>query len=332
MHCTACGACCNTAPLLSLPELFHHQHRFIGTLGIRRIKQICLGDRLGRDSDGYWAGAEDCAGYEQISRDCLYRIRAGQAENHDILLALQGFEDPDLSRCPILDQDGRCAVHDDRKPAACAVVPLDAFMPDRLQHLVLSERCRDSEDLGARCIKRKANTETGLMVQGPVVMDGKASNELSIRRCDMAADKRYWGEAVFKLLENELFLDSSGLLQIPTQGFLTLSMAPVLMVLAKVSEACWDRCLAYLDAQLVLCESTMRATMKRKTTHGSETLDRLRAFMRTSHTLRSALLTGQGPQDEPSQGKPAAAAVEAWLGLARHPSSSPTGTETRSPT
>jgi hypothetical protein len=37
--CSACGSCCNSAPPLSLPELFYHQSRFIGGLALRRIRR-----------------------------------------------------------------------------------------------------------------------------------------------------------------------------------------------------------------------------------------------------------------------------------------------------
>ena len=34
--CSACGKCCNSAPRLLVPELFHHQARFVGCLGLQR--------------------------------------------------------------------------------------------------------------------------------------------------------------------------------------------------------------------------------------------------------------------------------------------------------
>jgi len=35
-HCTACGKCCNSPPAMTVPELFHHEDLFVGTLGVRR--------------------------------------------------------------------------------------------------------------------------------------------------------------------------------------------------------------------------------------------------------------------------------------------------------
>ncbi len=37
LACNACGRCCNSAPTLSLRELFRHRHRFVGALTIRRV-------------------------------------------------------------------------------------------------------------------------------------------------------------------------------------------------------------------------------------------------------------------------------------------------------
>ncbi|MEO5795727.1 MAG: YkgJ family cysteine cluster protein [Rhodoferax sp.] len=33
--CSACGKCCNSPPMMTVPELFHHENLFVGTLGVR---------------------------------------------------------------------------------------------------------------------------------------------------------------------------------------------------------------------------------------------------------------------------------------------------------
>ena len=33
--CSACGKCCNSPPMMTVPELFHHEDLFVGTLGVR---------------------------------------------------------------------------------------------------------------------------------------------------------------------------------------------------------------------------------------------------------------------------------------------------------
>ena len=35
-HCSACGKCCNSPPTMTVPELFHHEDLFVGTLAVRR--------------------------------------------------------------------------------------------------------------------------------------------------------------------------------------------------------------------------------------------------------------------------------------------------------
>jgi len=35
-HCNACGRCCNSAPAMTVGELFHHEQRFVGCLAVRR--------------------------------------------------------------------------------------------------------------------------------------------------------------------------------------------------------------------------------------------------------------------------------------------------------
>lgn len=37
-HCSACGRCCNSPPQLTRAELFRHQDRFVGAIGLRRVR------------------------------------------------------------------------------------------------------------------------------------------------------------------------------------------------------------------------------------------------------------------------------------------------------
>jgi hypothetical protein len=312
IQCSACGTCCNSAPLLSLPELFHHQQRFVGTLGVRRIHRIAVGDRLGKGKVGYVASATDCAEFEHLARDCLHSI---QGTDYHVLLTLQGFDDPDLGRCPALGMDGRCSVYADGKPTECAAVPLDPMVPDRLQHLVLAERCKDAEKRGTRCIRAKPNADARGSVQGPVVADDEARRALAARRGEVAADKRLWGTAVFAMLAKERLFDPAGAVRIPRQGALVMPLTPVLMVLAAVSEPCRERCLDFLDAQIALCESTLRASNAHKPASAAATLERLRAIMRKNQALRSVLLSGQRLPAASEVGSRSLAEVETRLGV-----------------
>jgi hypothetical protein len=330
--CSACGTCCNTAPLLSLPELFHHQHLFIGALGIRRINQFQIGEKLGKGNSRYTASVTDCAEFEKIARDCLHRVHGGHTTGHDVLLALQGFDDPDLGRCPALGKDGRCTVYADRKPTECAAVPLEPMVPDRLQHLVLAERSADAEKRGTRCIVRNVSEGARLTIQGPVVLDEEARHALVERRREVAADKRCWGNAVFRMLAKNHFFDPAGAVRLPRQGVFVIPLAPVLSVIAGVSAPCRERCLDFLDAQLVLCESSIRTSGARKPPPDAKTLDRLRGLMRTNQTLRNALLSGQRLPKDGEQTVMPSAEVEAWLGLVKPQASHPVAAEPRNPT
>ena len=167
-HCSACGKCCNSAPALSLPELFYHQDRFIGCLGIRRMKRPCPGDSLGNGYAAIAANAEDCAAFDDSANRYLHSIRRYSGSDHDVLLATHGFDIPGLGNCPALGSDGRCTIHSDRKPAGCCTVPLDALVPDEFQHLVLAERQIDAHFSGANCIKRGINAGTLPLIQGRV--------------------------------------------------------------------------------------------------------------------------------------------------------------------
>ena len=310
VRCSACGSCCNSAPVLSLPELFCHQHLFVGTLGIRRVRQVRTGESLGQGSDCCQANQEDRAAYDQISADCLHRIRAEEAHGHDFLLTPQGFDDPGLGRCPALGEDGRCTIHGKGKPALCSAIPLDPLMPDRLQHLVLAERWAESDELGARCITRTKDPER-TTVRGTRVRDDDALRALAAGRRALAADKRFWGTAIFAQIAEQLLAQSGGVQRIPRQGFLVIPLTPVIELLAGVSERCRELCLEYLDAQMVLCAITARACLARKQPSDATTLDRLQGLLRANHRLRSSLTSGR-PESHVPPGV-AGSDVEAWL-------------------
>ncbi|HMJ15776.1 MAG TPA: hypothetical protein VK524_30375 [Polyangiaceae bacterium] len=117
-HCSACGKCCNSPPQAALPELFQHQQRFIGCLTVRRMPAAQT-----RDTDA-------------LFRRVLHPVSSGREW---IQLATQAYDDQ-RERCPALADDGRCALHHDRKPAVCAVVPLEAWLPDSAQAGILRTR------------------------------------------------------------------------------------------------------------------------------------------------------------------------------------------------
>jgi hypothetical protein len=263
-RCAACGKCCNSGPELSVPELFHHQHRFLGRLAVRRVRRLAPGTN------------SDTA----VS---------------DVLLVTHAWHDEAVGRCPALDADGRCAIHADRKPLVCSLAPLDALVPDALQAELLATRAREAAFWAADCIAPGARPDFVPLVRRLTVVDPTARDALARRRAELALEKRHWGVGVFRLLEPELFAKPEALAKIPPDGFLSLSIAPVLMVLAEVSAACRARCRDYLAAQLELARKL-----------GAE------LPVRGHQALFDVLSTcdGSGAVDRAT-----AAATEAWLGL-----------------
>jgi hypothetical protein len=233
-----------------------------------------------------------------------------------VLLVTHAWHDERLARCPALAEDGRCALHAENKPLVCAVAPLDALEPDALQHRVLAQRAREAAYFGADCLAEgapalaardargatlnpssdEAATRDGFvpLVRRLQVVELEARRALAARREALVLEKRFWGTAVFRLFESELFLNPAALAKIPAGGFLSLSLAPVIMVVAEASARCRARCLEYLDAQLVLAARLG-----------------LEDVTRTHSALRRALLA----RDPAAPAQPLADGTEAWLGL-----------------
>jgi len=309
-HCSACGKCCNSAPQMSLPELFYHQRRFVGCLAIQRVPRLRPGYRPGGASS-VTPDETDCAAFSELADAVLHRLPGGSDADY-VLLATQGFSRSPSDPCPALGLDMLCTLHHDRKPATCSVVPLDALVPDRMQQLVLAGRMKEAAYLGAECIALGSRTDFAPLTDGHAVVDRSAKEALARRRRDLADDKRRWGDAVFGILGRDLFADEAALSRVPVGGFLTIAIAPVLVVLAAVSPRSRRRCLEYLDAQIVLIEETIRSAVARKGLADLAGLQQLRSFARTSLTLRAALrsapVTGIPRSSEASD-------VETWMGL-----------------
>ena len=277
-RCSACGKCCNSAPAMSVPELLHHQARFVGCLAIRRMQRL--------------------EGRDRLAEAVLHPLPGGAG---DVLLATHAFGPS--GPCPALGSDLRCTIHDDRKPAACAVVPLDALVPDELQPRVLAERRAEASYMGADCIVPGERPGAAIVTRGLAVVDAPSAAALARRRADLAEEKRRWGSSVFALLQAELFATPAALARVPADGFLLVAIAPVLVVLAAVSDRCRRRCVEYLDAQGALIDRLSRAGAAH---------DPLGAFARANRTLRTALASAAV---RPASSARDAAAIEAWMGL-----------------
>ena len=277
------------------------------------MKRPCPGDSLGNGYSAIAANAADCAAFEESANRYLHSIRRYSGSDHDILLATHGFDIPGLGNCPALGSDGRCTIHSDRKPAGCCTVPLDPLVPDEFQQLVLAERQIDAHFSGANCIKRGINAGTLPLVQGPVVVDNQAYGALAERRRNLQADKRFWGDAVFQLLEPDLFSEPSTMARIPAAGFLIMSIAPVLMSIAERSERCRLRCVEYLESQVALIDQVLQASRVYTTETAAAGLTQLEAFARTNWALCNAMQTGQVTPVRGRSPPAQAAATEAWL-------------------
>ncbi|MET0793171.1 MAG: hypothetical protein ABW061_16745 [Polyangiaceae bacterium] len=241
-HCSACGKCCNSPPQLSVAELFHHQETFFGCLTVQRLKRPPSGDVTLR------------AGFDALAAQLWHRLPAASNDTDDVLLATRGFDLGLSERCPALNSEQRCALHDSGKPAICRVVPLDALSPDSAQHWVLHSRRADAHYLGADCIQPGVRAGFALITRRLQVVDEGARAALTEHRRSLALERQTWGDAVFQLLHADLFASPALLDRLPSDGFMTLSLVPVLMVLASQSSAARARCLEYLIAQERLAE------------------------------------------------------------------------------
>jgi Fe-S-cluster containining protein len=301
--CSACGACCNSAPQLSLPELFHHEQRFIGTLAIRRIEPLASGVGPAR---ALAATDAERVAFEALAGELCESV-VGPNGQEFVLLAVQAFDDPERGRCPVLDAEKRCGIHFDRKPLGCRSVPLEALLPDSLQHAVLAERARDAAYFGANCIAFEERPGHLPIVSGGKVVSEEAAHALTHRRRELDEDRRFWGKTVFEHLRRELFDHPDRVAKLPRGGFLSLSLAPVLAVVASASPRCRTRCVGFLNAQIELTAEQL-APGGAAASAGAQR--ELAALLRASVALRTSL-----QRAAPLPRRPEADAVEAWLGL-----------------
>lgn len=307
--CSACGKCCNSAPPLSLPELFYHQHRFIGCLAIRRIRRPRIGDWLGMALEKRLAESNDCDAFDELARMLFHRPTVAGGSPFVVQVCAQGLDMPGAQTCPMLRSDARCQIHGDHKPAACAAVPLDPLVPNHWQSLVLAERQRDTGFFGAGCIAKGLGQNLLPVVRNGQVLSSDLLGALEQRRADLANEKRLWGKATYALIERSLTGQPDGLAQFPENGQLILSLVPALLLLAEVSAQCHERCADFVAAQLALIQHVSNG-LEGVTAQAGRA--RLLSFSRAYSTLQGALRKQRrmhNPQSidiEPSE-------VEAWL-------------------
>jgi len=252
---------------MTLPELFHHEHRFIGALSVAR----------GRDG---------------------------------VALATQAIDYPSRAGCPALAEDGRCAIHTDRKPLACAVVPFDAELDDDQQHAVLAARATHDNYIGAQCIRPAGDTDAPLATDAAGLVDSDARTALAAHRSALAEERRWWGDTT----RAQLLRDAPDLFaRLPAAGVTTLPLAPVLLAIAQVSQTCRTRCLTYVDAQQALIARSIAAALARRHADDRGFTQHLRGFADTASRLQQAL------RQVPTRYSSDTPAIERWLGVAASP-------------
>jgi len=261
---------------MSVPELLHHQHLFFGCLTIQRIARPPVSEAGLRGE------------FEQLAARLWHRLPQGRARTDDVLLATRAFDWALSERCPALNDQQRCSLHADRKPAICRVVPLDPLQPDCAQHHVLASREAEAQHFGSDCIAPGQKPGFELVTRRLRVVDSQARAALAQRRTDLAHEREAWGDRVFQLLSSELFSSEAALARVPEAGFMTLSLAPVLISLLERRLLSRARCAEYLDAQAALAERLL-STADEGGHAERDSIRQLSAFARTNAQLRQQL-------------------------------------------
>jgi Fe-S-cluster containining protein len=139
-NCNGCGKCCNSAPLMSIPELFYHENLFVGCLAIRRVNRHKAGDTLISSGISYRVSTDDARQLEELAEKHLFNPGDKSLGYYDFSIMTQAIDYESLKKCPALGEAGHCKIHHDRKPKVCAMVPFDALYPNNLQDIVLMSR------------------------------------------------------------------------------------------------------------------------------------------------------------------------------------------------
>jgi len=312
LACNACGRCCNSAPTLSLRELFRHRHRFVGALTIRRVPKRRIGARSRTGGREHVFDADDVAASDALANALFHR--ASGTGDEWIVLTLQGYDYPSLGRCSALADDGRCSVHDD-KPSICGAVPLDPMLPDRLQSHVLAGRRDETAWLGANCIvvagdHGTASVDTSPAI--PLVIAGQVADRAALDafRDALVFERAVWRDAVFASLIEGGPQVREALSRLAPGGYLTMSIVPVLLAAASVSAHCRMSCIDFIDAQRALIDARVETALARRRLDDRPATRELRGFAEALERARHALAAM--PSVTPNT-RPDAPRIDAWL-------------------
>jgi Fe-S-cluster containining protein len=284
-HCRACGKCCNSAPLMSVGELFHHERLFVGCLALRKVKRHSAGDTLSASGSHYRLSAEDARLLDDLNDAQLFKI--GPTDSYYLSIMTQAMDYEALNRCPALNENQGCSIHEDRKPAVCSMVPFDSLYPDSLQNIVLLSRRFDEN-----CIVTGQPDGYQLVVANRQVANQSFRVVLQNRRDDLMREKQLWGNTVFQTLRTELLCHPEQAAKIPADdSAVLLSITPVLQVLASLSESLRARCLRYVDSQICLLDEKVLQAIARKSAADKQTTRTFRSFKEHYLILRPQLAT-----------------------------------------
>ena len=291
-HCHACGRCCNSAPQLTLAEMFKWETRFIGALRLKVRETWRAGQRLGgAQRASRPLATEDITADALLARSLAFDLPGGRR----LQLSLTGIDYPSLARCPQLQTDGLCMLHNEGKPVMCATVPLDPWLPDRLQDVVLHRRSAGGpEDLGADCLRPPQEAGMHPLEFRPLWRDGQIVDthyqaQLGLQRRDLAQERRVWGQALFAQLQRDMALSA-----LPVDREIVLPLAPLLLHLAGRSERCRERVRHFLPRQIALIEQTIASAMTRRHAADRTFTEQLRQHLAVARRLADVLGTPPG--------------------------------------
>ncbi len=286
-HCSACGKCCNSAPLMNVSELFYHETLFVGCLSLRRVKHLRARDIFMAGNISHSLSEVDAQLLEDLSEAQLFKVEP--TDSHFVSIMTQAMDYETLNRCPALNGTQGCSIHDNRKPTVCAMVPFDSSYPDSMQNIVLINRRFDEN-----CIAVGQPEGFHPVVADRKVVDQQFRENLQRRRNDLCWEKQLWGNAVFQSLRRELFYNPAQAAKIPPgNGVVLLSIIPVLQVLASISERTRGRCLRNVDSQICLLDDKISHAISRKSAEDKQTTREFRLFKEHYLKFRKQLIAAK---------------------------------------
>jgi hypothetical protein len=254
---------------MTLDELFHHERRFIGCLTLRQAPEPA---RAGARIDGVEIPATT-AGEARALHEALGFAHGGRRWR----VSSRAYDYPSLGRCPALRDDGLCAIHGDRKPGMCDVVPLEPELPDGLQRIVLHRRASEAAYFGAACIGAEG-AEADALVAGEQVVHAGYREALGRQRRRLVDEAEDWGHRLAAQLVPAL--GAAPRAPSLAEGHLTLSLLPVLGLWSSRSAEQSRRCVRYARAQIELIDAGIERALARGHRADRPVTEELRRFAR----------------------------------------------------